>query len=144
MGQVTTAINSIGERIAPVDTIISIKGFRASDASLRISARDWLDWLHEVHRIRCTRHPDTCRAQSILMGLMNRVFTVQEFSDGVGVVDVAKALLIALRPWSREGSAIGSPAPVQLFLLTNVVLLGAAIWSPGEAPTPKEKPTIKP
>ena len=118
MGQVTTAINSIGERIAPVDTIISIKAFRASDASLRISARDWLDWLHEVHRIRCTRHPDTCRAKSILMGLMNRVFTVQEFSDGVGVVDVAKALLIALRPWSREGSAIGSPAPVQLFLQT--------------------------
>jgi hypothetical protein len=30
------------------------------------------------------------------------------------------------------------------FLLNNVVLLGAAIWSPGEAPTLKEKPTIKP
>jgi len=27
MGQVTTAINSIGERIAPVDTIISITAF---------------------------------------------------------------------------------------------------------------------
>ena len=30
------------------------------------------------------------------MGLMNRVFTVQEFSAGVGVVEVAIALLIAL------------------------------------------------
>ena len=30
------------------------------------------------------------------------------------------------------------------FLPNNVVFLGAAIWSPGEAPTPKEKPTIKP
>ena len=108
------------------------------------------------------------------MGLMNRALTVQEFSAGVGVVEVAIALLIALRPWSRKGSAIGSPALVQLFLKTlsflfrrlvgrsfprgfpaltarsgqflpnNVVLLGAAIWSPGEAPTPKEKPTIKP
>jgi reactive chlorine resistance protein C len=52
------------------------------------------------------------------MGLMNRVFTVQEFSAGVGVVEVAIALLIALRPWSRKGSAIGSPALVQLFLKT--------------------------
>lgn len=84
-------------------------------------------------------------------------------SDGLGVVEVVIAILIALRPWSRKASVIGSALAVLMFLTTlsflfstpgwepslggfpavsampgqfllkDVVLLGAAIWSLGEA-----------
>ena len=112
-------------------------------------------------------------AHSPLMGWMYHIWTVRQFSDGLGVVEVAIAILIALRPWSPKACAIGSAAAVLMclttlsflfstpgweqslggfpalsaipgqFLLKDVVLLGAAIWSLGEALIPKEKPTIK-
>ena len=104
-------------------------------------------------------------AHSPFMGWMYHILTVRQFSDGLGVVEVGIAILIALRPWSRKASAIGSALAVLMFLTTlsflfstpgweatlggfpalsgavgqflikDVVLLGAAVWSLGEALT---------
>ena len=104
-------------------------------------------------------------AHSPLLGWMYRVWTVRQFAAGLGVVEIFIAILIALRPWSRKACAIGSAVAVLMFLTTlsflfstpgwepslggfpalsgavgqfllkDVVLLGAAIWSLGEALT---------
>src|ERR1700752_555185 len=112
-------------------------------------------------------------AHSPLMSWMYGFLTVRAFSNALGVVEVAIAILISLRHWSAKASALGSAAAVLMFLTTlsflfstpgwepslggfpslsalprqfllkDVVLLGAAIWSLGEALIPKEKPTIE-
>jgi uncharacterized membrane protein YkgB len=105
-------------------------------------------------------------AHSPLMSWMYGIVTVRQFSNALGVVEVSIALLIGLRHWSAKASAIGSavailmflttlsflfstpgwepslggfPAlsgPVGQFLIKDVVLLGAAMWSLGEALSP--------
>jgi uncharacterized membrane protein YkgB len=102
-------------------------------------------------------------ATSPLMGWMYCILSVQEFSAGLGVVEIAIATLIAVRRWFPKASAIGSAAAVTMllttisflfsapgwepslggfpalsasvgqFLIKDVVLLGAAIWTCGEA-----------
>jgi uncharacterized membrane protein YkgB len=102
-------------------------------------------------------------AKSPFMGWIYHVLTVRQFSAALGVVEISIAVLIALRPWSRQACAIGSAADslmflttlsflfstpgweqslggfpslsgaVGQFLLKDVVLLGAAIWSLGES-----------
>lgn len=102
-------------------------------------------------------------AHSPLMGWLYHFLSVRQFSDGLGVVEVSVAILVGLRPWSPKASAIGSGIAVLMFLTTlsfllstpgwepslggfpalsgavgqfllkDVVLLGAAIWSLGEA-----------
>ncbi len=102
-------------------------------------------------------------ANSPLMSWMYKILSVQAFSNALGVVEIVIAGLIALRPWSKRASAMGSAAAVGMFLTTlsflfstpgwepslggfpalsaavgqflikDVVLLGAAIWSCGEA-----------
>lgn len=102
---------------------------------------------------------------SPLMGWMYQFLTVRQFSDGLGVVEIAIAILIALRSWSPKASALGSALAVLMFLTTlsflfstpgwepslggfpflsgavgqflikDLVLLGAAIWSLGESLT---------
>ena len=102
-------------------------------------------------------------AHSPLMSWMYGFLSVRGFSAALGVVEVATAILIGLRHWSAKASALGSAAAVLMFLTTlsflfstpgwepslggfpalsalpgqflikDVVLLGAAIWSFGEA-----------
>lgn len=102
---------------------------------------------------------------SPLLGWTYHIWTVRQFAAGLGTVEISIAILIALRPWSRKASAIGSAAAVLMFLTTisflfstpgwepslggfpalsgavgqflikDVVLIGAAIWSLGEALT---------
>jgi uncharacterized membrane protein YkgB len=102
-------------------------------------------------------------AHSPFLSWVYHVWTVRQFSVGLGVVEIGIAVLIALRSWSPKASAIGSAAAVLMFLTTlsflfstpgwepslggfpalsgavgqfllkDVVLLGAAIWSLGEA-----------
>lgn len=104
-------------------------------------------------------------AHSPLLAWMYKISTVRQFSDGLGGVEVGIAILIALRPWSRKACVIGSALAVLMFLTTlsflfstpgwepslggfpalsampgqfllkDIVLLGAAIWSLGEALT---------
>ncbi len=102
-------------------------------------------------------------AHSPFMSWMYSFLSVQTFSDALGVVEVTIAILIGLRHWSAKASALGSAAAVIMFLTTlsflfstpgwepslggfpslsalpgqfllkDVVLLGAALWSFGEA-----------
>jgi reactive chlorine resistance protein C len=102
-------------------------------------------------------------ANSPLMGWMYRFLGIQTFSSLLGSVEIAVAVLIALRPVSARAAAVGSGMAVLMFLTTlsflfstpgwepslggfpalsalpgqfllkDVVLLGAAVWSLGEA-----------
>jgi uncharacterized membrane protein YkgB len=102
-------------------------------------------------------------ANSPLMSWLYAVFSVQATSNLIGVAEIAAGVLIALRPWSAPACAVGSlmaiatftitltflfstpgwepslggfpalsVAPGQ-FILKDAVLLGAAVWSLGEA-----------
>ena len=99
-------------------------------------------------------------ANSPLMGWVYNLMSVTAFSSLLGVVEIAIGVLIALRP---AGSALGSGLAVGMFLTTlsflvttpgwepslggfpavsampgqfvlkDIVLLGAALWTAGEA-----------
>lgn len=79
-------------------------------------------------------------------------FGVQGGSEFIGVVELAIALLIVVRRWAPRASAIGSTVAVGMFLVTlsflvttpnvgesagfllkDLTLLGAALWTAGEA-----------
>ena len=102
-------------------------------------------------------------ANSPLMGWMYRFLSIRGFSDLLGIVEVGIAVMIGLRSWSARVAALGSAMAVVMFLTTlsflfstpgwepslggfpalsavpgqfllkDVVLLGAAVWSLGEA-----------
>jgi uncharacterized membrane protein YkgB len=102
-------------------------------------------------------------ANSPLMSWVYAIFSERAFSALLGVVEVAVAAMIALRPVSAKVSAIGSGLAAVMFLTTltflfstpgwepslggfpalsvvpgqfiikDIVLLGAALWSLGEA-----------
>jgi uncharacterized membrane protein YkgB len=102
-------------------------------------------------------------ATSPLMGWVYNLMSVTAFSSLLGVVEIAIGVLIALRPVWSAGSALGSGLAVGMFLTTlsflvttpgwepslggfpavsampgqfvlkDIVLLGAALWTAGEA-----------
>jgi len=101
-------------------------------------------------------------ATSPLMSWMYKAFSLQATSNIIGVAEIMAALLIAIRPISARLSAIGSVIAVFTFLATltflfslpgwvkslggfpalsgsggfllkDVVLLGAAVWTLGDA-----------
>ena len=101
-------------------------------------------------------------ATSPLMSWMYKVFSVQATSNIIGVVEITAALLIAIRPVSARLSAIGSVLAVCTFLATltflfslpgwekslggfpalsgsggfllkDIVLLGASLWTLGDS-----------
>jgi len=98
-----------------------------------------------------------------LNGMLYRFLSVQEFSDSLGVVKIAIAVMIGMRWLSAQMSVIGSMLAILMFLTTlsvlfsrpgwelslggfpalavvlgqfllkDIVLLGASIWSLGES-----------
>lgn len=99
---------------------------------------------------------------SPLMSWLYRIFSVQAVSNLIGGIEIAVALLIALRPLSARLSFIGSVGAIITFLLTvsflfstpgafqfshgfpllggagqflikDFVLLGASVWTAAEA-----------
>ncbi|GIX05007.1 MAG: hypothetical protein KatS3mg114_0876 [Planctomycetaceae bacterium] len=102
-------------------------------------------------------------ANSPFMGWVYSVMSVTAFSSLLGAIEITIALLIALRPFWPTGSAVGSGLAVGMFLTTlsflittpgwepslggfpalsampgqfvlkDIVLLGAALWTAGEA-----------
>jgi uncharacterized membrane protein YkgB len=100
-------------------------------------------------------------ANSPLLGWTYQILSVREFSNALGLVEIAIAMMIAARPVSAAAAAVGSAAAVAMFLTTlsflfstpgwepssgfpalsvapgqfllkDAVLLGAALWSLGE------------
>ena len=67
---------------------------------------------------------------SPLLGWTYHLLTVRQFSDVLGVVEVGTALLIALRDWSPRASATGSAIAVLMFLTTLSFLLSTPGWEP--------------
>lgn len=104
-------------------------------------------------------------AHSPFLGWLDDMLSVRAVSGASGTVEIIAAVLVALRPWlprlSAAGSAlavllflstlsflfstpgVGDPAaggfpalsPVGQFLLKDVVLLGASVWTLGESLT---------
>jgi reactive chlorine resistance protein C len=103
-------------------------------------------------------------ANSPLMSWLYHIFSVQGVSNRIGTIEIFVAALIALRPFSARLSFAGSIGAVITFLLTvsflfstpgafqlshgfpllgdagqfltkDLVLLGAAVWTAGEART---------
>ena len=100
---------------------------------------------------------------TVRLAWVYNVFSAQQFSAVLGVVELIVAGLIAVRPFSPKVSALGSALAIGMFvttlsflfttpgvveaslgfpgisvvpgqfLLKDVVLLGAAVWSTGEA-----------
>ena len=79
-------------------------------------------------------------------------FGVQGGSEVIGVIELVIAVLIVVRRWAPRASAIGSTAAAGMFLITlsfifttpnlgegagfllkDLTLLGAALWTAGEA-----------
>jgi uncharacterized membrane protein YkgB len=95
-------------------------------------------------------------ASSPFMSWMTPLFGVRGASDVIGVVELSAAVLIAMRRWSPRLSAYGSlvasftflvtlsflfttpgatapESPIGGFLMKDVVLLGASLYTAGEA-----------
>jgi reactive chlorine resistance protein C len=102
-------------------------------------------------------------ANSPLMSWVYSIFSIRAFSAVLGVVEIAIAVMIALRAVSPKVCAIGSALAIGMFfttltfilstpgweaslggfpalsvvpgqfILKDIVLLGAAVWSLGEA-----------
>ncbi len=89
---------------------------------------------------------------SPLLFWLVRAFGIQAASGCIGVIELTIGGLIAMRSWSPRLSAIGSTAAIFMFLTTlsflvstpnvgeeagfllkDLTLLGAAIWTAGEA-----------
>ena len=91
-------------------------------------------------------------ANSPFLSWIYSVLSVQSGSELIGTMEIATALLIAMRRWSPMAAVVGSVLAVGTFLITlsfllkpnqspdaqgflmkDVFLLGAAVWSTGEA-----------
>jgi uncharacterized membrane protein YkgB len=112
-------------------------------------------------------------ANSPVMGWLYEIFSVQALSALLGVTEIAVAMMIALRPVSAVAAAVGSALAAGMFLVTlsfllstpgweptaggfpalsvvpgqfllkDVVLLGAAVWSLGEALVTHRCPALR-
>ena len=84
---------------------------------LRAGDRHRVDRADEVHRVRGTRHR-AARLQQPVDELDVGIFSVTTFSALLGVLEVAAAVLLAVKPWAPRLSAIGSIIAIGLFVAT--------------------------
>ncbi len=95
-------------------------------------------------------------AHSPFLSWIYQVMNIQRGSELIGIMELVIGLLIAIRYWSPKLCAVGSTGAILMFLTTlsflvttpgldsatqgfilkDVFLLGAAIWSAGEALRP--------
>ncbi len=69
-------------------------------------------------------------AHSPLLSWNYHLWTVQQFSNGLGAVEISIAVLIALRALSPWACAIGSAGAVLMFLTTLSFLFSTPGWEP--------------
>lgn len=71
-------------------------------------------------------------ANSPLMSWMLSIMTVKGISMLIGTVEIVLGLLIATRPFAPQVSAIGSIGAIIMFLITlSFVLTTPGVWQPG-------------
>lgn len=71
-------------------------------------------------------------ANSPLMSWMLTILTVQGVSMLIGTIEIVLALLITTRPFAPQISAIGSIGAIIMFLITlTFVLTTPGVWQPG-------------
>ncbi|MGC2656420.1 MAG: DUF417 family protein [Bryobacteraceae bacterium] len=59
-----------------------------------------------------------------------RIWTVRQFTAIIGAIELLIATLIALRHWSAKASAIGSAGAVLMFMTTLSMLFSTPGWEP--------------
>lgn len=69
-------------------------------------------------------------ANSLLMSWVYAIFSERAFSALLGIVEVVVATMIALRPVSAKVSAIGSGLAAVMFLTTLTFILSTPGWEP--------------
>ena len=69
-------------------------------------------------------------ASSPLLAAAHATLGVQGFANALGCVELLIAALIALRPWSARATVIGSAMAIGMFLTTLSFLLSAPGWEP--------------
>jgi uncharacterized membrane protein YkgB len=69
-------------------------------------------------------------ANSPLMSWLYAVFSVQATSNLIGVAEIAAGVLIALRPWSAMACVLGSLMAVATFVITLTFMLSTPGWEP--------------
>lgn len=69
-------------------------------------------------------------ANSPILAWVYHLFNAQEFSNLLGLVEIAIAMLIAARPLSATMAAVGSSAAVVMFLTTLSFLISTPGWEP--------------
>ncbi len=69
-------------------------------------------------------------ANSPFMGWVYNWMSVTEFSSLLGVIEITIALLIALRSLWPTGSAVGSGLAAGMFLTTLTFLVTTPVWEP--------------
>ncbi len=71
-------------------------------------------------------------ANSPLMSWAYGIFSVRTFSSMLGVIEIALGVLIATRPFAPKVSAIGSIGSIIMFLITlSFLLTTPGVWQPG-------------
>ncbi len=65
-----------------------------------------------------------------LLSWMYGLLTVEQVSKGLGTVEVMIAVLIGLRHWSAQVSALGSGFAVLMFLTTLSFVFSTPGWEP--------------
>ena len=149
----TKNLVQIGEKLSDLGTLVSSYGL--------VLVIFWIGAMkftaYEAHGIQ------PLVANSPFMGWLYRFLSVQAFSNALGVVEIAIAVMIGLRSLSPKVSTIGSALAILMFLTTisflfstpgwepslggfpalavvpgqfllkDIVLLGASVWSLGES-----------
>jgi uncharacterized membrane protein YkgB len=69
-------------------------------------------------------------ANSPLMSWLYAVFSVQTTSNLIGVAEIVAGILIGLRPWSALACVLGSLMGIATFAITLTFLLSTPGWEP--------------
>jgi reactive chlorine resistance protein C len=135
--------SKIGRRLERIGTAMLRYGLVA--ILLMIGAMKWTPAEAEAIRPWVTNSP--------FLSWIYHVFSVQAGSELIGCTELLTAVLIAARRWSPQAAALGSLLAIgtfivtlsflvttpnqspdaQGFLMKDFFLLGAAVWSTGEA-----------
>lgn len=134
---------SIGARVQTIGTTLLRYGLAAM--LLMGGASKWTPAEAEAIRPWVSRSP--------FLSWIYNVATVQGGSEIIGIIEVTAALLIVVRHWFPRATVVGSSLAIMTFVITlsflvttphqspdaqgflmkDFFLLGAAIWSTGEA-----------